>query len=215
MQHLSPTSTPLSSLGRQSSRGSAYSSDAGGSTPASSRQLRGSILRHSSSPLGLAAAAGGAAATASAGEAGAALAFHSHHHHHHHHVAGIPGEPLSPPCAHCAASQQQQQQLAVAVQQLAQQAAAAAAAMYADTSDEEEDAGLAAGPTAAEEEAERAAEVLAAARPARGFGALHSRASSIDLEFYAPFSGHQLGAGALQQQQVRRWALACKEMSGR
>lgn len=203
MQHLSPTSTPLSSLGRQSSRSSAYSSDAGGSTPASARLFRGSQLRHSSSPLGLAASAASgdaaAIAAAAAGEAGTALRSH---HHHHHEVGGHHHEATSPACAHCVASQQQQQQLAVAVQQLAHQAAAAAAAMYADTSDEEVE-------SEEEEEARRMAaeeeaEVLAAARPARGFGALHSRAGSVDMDFYAPFTVDRLGAGALQQEQVRR-----------
>lgn len=112
---------------------------------------------------------------------------------------GGEAEGHSPACAHCVASQQQQQQLAVAVQHLAQQAAAAAAAMYASTSDEEE---LDALPTAAEE-ATLAAEVLAQARPPRGFGALHSRASSVDLAFFAPFTCDQLGEGALLGEEVR------------
>ncbi|KAI3430710.1 hypothetical protein D9Q98_005298 [Chlorella vulgaris] len=64
LQQLSPTSTPLSSLGRQSSRGSVYSSSA--STPGSARRAsRGPLLR-TNSPLGAPAGVDGAGAGAGA-----------------------------------------------------------------------------------------------------------------------------------------------------
>ena len=171
LQHLSPTSTPLSSLGRQSSRSSVVSSDAGGSTPASSMPARASLLRHSTSPLGAAQQAphpGGAAASQ-------ALRF-----------PDLPtGQAaLPPPLAAARAGQQAQLRASYQEQQLAED-------MYAYSSDEEETPAAAARRAAAQEA--EAAEVLAAARPPAGFGALHSRASSCDLAFYAPFTLHQMG----------------------
>ena len=185
LQHLSPTSTPLSSLGRQSSRSSVVSSDAGGSTPASGNHARGSVLRHSASPLGAAQqvqhAGHMAAADAEAGAEEGRGAAASH-------VLCFPDLPAgraASPAADAAARAEQQAQLRASYQP------GPAADMYAYSSDEEESPTEAARRAAAAEA--EAAEVLAAARPPAGFGALHSRASSCDLTFYAPFTVHQMG----------------------
>lgn len=174
LQHLSPTSTPLSSLGRQSSRSSSVvSSDAGGSTPASGKHARGSVLRHSASPLGATQQA------QQAGHAASAAASHMLR------FPDLPAGRAASPEAAAAARAQQQAQLRASHQ------SGPAEDMYAYSSDEEESPAAAASRAAAAEA--EVAEVLAAARPPSGFGALHSRASSCDLTFYAPFTLHQMG----------------------
>ena len=186
LQHLSPTSTPLSSLGRQSSsRSSLVSSDAGGSTPASGNHARGSALRHSASPLGAAqqaqqaqqaghGAAAGAESMGRSAAASQALCF-----------PDLPAGRAASPAVAAAGRAEQQAQLRASFE------AGPAADMYAYSSDEEESPAAAARRAAAADA--EAAELLEAARPPSGFGALHSRASSCDLTFYAPFTQHQMG----------------------
>lgn len=157
LQQLSPTSTPLSSLGRQSSRGSACSEDS--LTPRSSlRAARSSQLQRSVSPLG----AGPAAVEA---EAHPAMAANSS-------AAALLGGQRARPLEADASSHPQQ------AEELPDKGNRYPAVGQAERL-----------PDQAPEEP---------ALPAREFGAsaLHSRASSCDLTYYAPFSMDREGPGA-------------------
>ena len=224
LQQLSPTSTPLSSLGRQSSRSSGGYSSSNGSTPPSSMRLggRGMMVRRSSSPLGLAAAPGLGAAVVAA-EAAATAARGT--------VAAAPGSLFSPELtstpselpdaerlstppdsAPTGATSQQRRAEQPAVP-IAQWAAAAAALQQQQEHWESLPSPPVPGKPAAaaapsheevEEEVAEQEHQQAPALPA-GFGAMHSAASSFDLTFYAPFSMDRQGQSAfLPAQQVRR-----------
>jgi hypothetical protein len=167
LQHLSPTSTPLSSLGRQSSRGSMPSS--GASTPGTGARQRAALLRNSS-PLG----AGGAGAAVLEAEAASAAAAARR---------GI--EAAAAPTLHDATAARPAFGNLIEVSPLgaeAWQPAEPPLQAFASDSDDE----LAPAAEAAGAEGEDALHLQA-----RGIVPMHSRAGSFDLTFYAPFSAGQ------------------------
>lgn len=158
LQQLSPTSTPLSSLGRQSSRGSSACSDDGLTPRSSLRAARGSMLQRSASPLGAGAAA-------------------------------VPAEARTAVAAHCSAS-------ATLCGQHECPADVVGVLRSQQTLELLGESGRFSAGRMPERLPKRAPE--GPLLPAREFGAsaLHSRASSCDLTYYAPFSMDREGQGA-------------------